>query len=271
MSVKFCECKPSLKSKWIGFNYRVRRDVSDIVKRSKLAIKNKDIHYFIYDGQLLRAYVEIQKYKKYRGNLPKLERNYIDACLRNAFKCFKVFCSARHSGLSASVTFDILKDLYDGKPFTPITEEDVFSFAFERTPHIKSYQCARYGALFRDDTPNGPEYTDNNRVIAIEKSTGNSFHSGAVSNYINKLDPITLPYVPIKAEYKVYIDYYIFKEPKDSNHDFEAMHMLYYIKKGEDVKKDIDLYITYDEEHDEVLILTPIEWEAKYAGQYRKV
>ena len=47
--------------------------------------------------------------------------------------------------------------------------------------------------------------------------------------------------------------------------------MLYYIKKGEDVKKDIDLYITYDEEHDEMLTLTPIEWEAKYAGQYRKI
>lgn len=271
MSIQLCDGKVTLKSRLVSFNYRVRRNVSDFINRSKFAMKNKDIHYFLYDGQLLRAYVEIQKYKKYRGNLPKLERNYIDACLRNAFKCFKVFCGAHHSGLSASVTFDILKDLYDGKPFTPITEEDTFSFAFERRPNIKSYQCARYGALFRDDTPHGSEYTDNNRTITIEKNTGNSFHNGAVSNYIDNLDPIRLPYIPVKAEYKVYIDYYIFKEPEDSNHDFEAIHMLYYIKKGEDVKKDIDLYITYDEEHDKVLTLTPIEWEANYAGRYRKV
>ena len=91
MSVKLCDGKVTLKDKWMHFNYKIRRNVSDIVKRSKLAIKNKDIHYFLYDGQLLRAYTEIQRYKKYRGNLNKLERDYIDACLRNAFKCFKVF------------------------------------------------------------------------------------------------------------------------------------------------------------------------------------
>lgn len=265
--------KTSLKGRWYCLKYKIKRDASHLIERSRLAIKNKDIHYFLYDGALLKAYVEIQRLKKTWNNLDKIEHDYMDACFRSAFKCYKVFCAARHSGLSASITFDILEDLYNGKPLTPITEEDEFSYAFtcEHKSNTKGYQCARYGALFRFDTPNGPEYTDNNRVITIEKNTGKSFYTGAVSDYINKLHPITLPYTPIKAEYKVYIDYYILRNPKDSNHDFEAMRMLYYVKKDEDTKNDIDLYITYDEEHNEVLTLTPIEWEAKYAEQYMKV
>ena len=47
MSVRLCDGKVTLKDKWMHFNYKIRRNVSDIVKRSKLAIKNKDIHYFL--------------------------------------------------------------------------------------------------------------------------------------------------------------------------------------------------------------------------------
>ena len=262
--------KPTMKDRWLSFKYKVHRDMSDLCKRTSIAIKKKDIHYLLYDGALLHAYTEIQRYKKERCVQDPIEVKYGNACLREAFKCYKIFCKARHSGLSASITFDIFKDLVDWKPLTPITKDDAFGYSYESENHIKSYQCARYGALFRDEDGDKITYHDNNRVLCIEKKTGYTFYSGAIARYIDKEFPITLPYMPLRAEFKVYIDYYIVREPEDEYQDYEAMHLLYYIKKGDDVKRDIDLYVVYDEDIKKMVYLTPIEWEAKYAGQYRK-
>lgn len=251
----------------------------------KLAIKHKDFDFIRYDGMLLHAAQEIKEYKKNfkcdDSRVNEIEKKYTFACIDSAFNVFKVFCKAHHSGLSAGITATIFQNLVDGKPLTPIQETDYFGHVWKHEEKdgtfIDEYQCARYSALFRTQRRTKEQiaanlsgaisYHDVDRVSAIDVSTGGSFHSGAVSNYINDLFPIKFPYAPLKSEFKVYQQYYILKEPTE-NSDFDAVHMLYYIRKGEDVKHDIDLYIVYGE--DNYNIITPIEWEADYADKYRR-
>lgn len=250
----------------------------------KLAIKHKDFDFIRYDGMLLHAAQEIKQYKKNfktsGGEVDEIERKYAFACMNSAFDVFKVFCKAHHSGCSAGITATIFQNLVDGKPLTPIQDTDHFGHVWKHEEKdgtfTDEFQCTRYSGLFRTQRRTKEQiaanlsgaisYHDVNRVVAVDINTGDTFHSGFVTNYIHDKFPIKFPYAPIKQEFKVYIQYYILKEPTE-NSDFDAMHILYYKQKGlDDSKHDIDLYVVCDNEQ---RILTPIEWEADYADKYR--
>ena len=50
--------------------------------------------------------------------------NYVGMCYRSALRALKSLCNDGHSGMSIYVTKNILNRLIDGKPLTPIKDEE---------------------------------------------------------------------------------------------------------------------------------------------------
>ena len=162
---------------------------------------------------------------------PNTDR-YSASCVDSALKAFKCLMEDGHSGLSISVTKNILNRLIDGKPLTPITEKDFEDarsdpdYAWLRGNGLKSsIQCPRMPSLFRKETIDGKVmYHDNSRIICRElgKDSG-SFYSGICADVVDEMFPITLPYVGNDL-YTVYVIEYLFDE---KNGDFDTIEVVY--------------------------------------------
>lgn len=105
----------------------------------------------------------------------------------------------------------MLTDLMDGRPLTPITENDFENV--KREPWMKDdgiTQCPRMSSLFRHEKDGKVTYTDNNRVVMIDQD-GGTWHNGLVSRLVNEKYPIKLPYRG-GEKYKVYCEEYTIDE-----------------------------------------------------------
>lgn len=118
---------------------------------------------------------------------------YVASCIESALKAYKSLCEDGHSGMSFSVTRDILIKLMNDEPLTPITEKDFDGV--EPSDHGKylCYQCPRKTSLFKDVYPDGKvEYKDVDRVIFIDKY--GSWTNGFVSRLVEEKYPLKFPY-----------------------------------------------------------------------------
>ena len=159
--------------------------------------------------------------------------DYGCGCYKSALKAFESLCEDGHSGYSIGITKEILVRLIEGKPLTPI----------EDTPDVwddgsSSYQCKRMSALFKDVSADGTvTYNDVDRVICFDINNPNlTYHNGFVSNIINEMYPITMPYMPGEPFYVAREDF--LTDPK--NGDFDTMGVLYF-KQG-DRKQNINRF-----------------------------
>lgn len=187
--------------------------------------------------------------------------DYGCACYESALKAFKALCEDGHSGMSIRFTKSILDRLIDGKPLTPITEED---FIIDRNlmtdeslkeRGLKSQvQCPRMPSLFRDEYLNGNvSYNDVNRVVCEDKETNITFNYGPVSKLVNELYPIKMPYTPSNKPFKVVMEQFLYdKEDKQNDWDTEA---IYYIIEpdGETIHK-INKYYKFEGDDNRVEI-----------------
>lgn len=159
------------------------------------------------------------------------EFDYGCACYRSALKAFKSLMEDGHSGMSISLTKHILVRLIDGDALTPI--EDTPDVWYERCSFedevVESYQCSRMSSLFKDVYKDGTvKYSDVSRVYCVDKDNPDlTYTNGMVTNLINELYPITMPYIP-GERFKVTCEDFLV-DPK--NGDFDTKGILYLNRK----------------------------------------
>lgn len=175
--------------------------------------------------------------KRERGNAPEKDWDYGRACYQSALKAFKSLCEDGHSGVSISMTKNILDHLIDGKCLTPIEDtEDVWN-DISYKDGMRTYQCKRMSSLFKDVYPDGTvKYNDVERVICYNcsindddtpgVSDGIPWNNGFTSNIIHEMFPITMPYTPANNSYKVYREEFLFNK---DNGDYDTIGLLYVI------------------------------------------
>lgn len=104
--------------------------------------------------------------------------------------------------MSIRITKSILDKLIDGKPLTPIyDDEEIWNsldyYVNEKTYGYKEYQCKRLCSLFKKVYPDGTiEYDDVDYCFAKDVNTKCSYSSGLVDKVIKEICPIAMPYMP---------------------------------------------------------------------------
>lgn len=178
------------------------------------------------------------KREREASNTPEDEWDYGAACYESALKAFNSLMEDGHSGMSIGITKHILNRLIDEEPLTPITEEDFYltESSFRDDPEylkkcgLKSrIQCPRMTSLFKDEYLDGTvKYKDVHRTVCIEKYSPNvPYYNGFISNIIDELYPITMPYMPSEKPYEVCTEE-ILTDRK--NGDYDSFAILYIIK-----------------------------------------
>ena len=189
---------------------------------------------------------------KENPNKKDREFDYDCACYKSALKAFKTLCDDGHSGLSMKITQSILNRLINGRPLTPI--EDTDDIWYERN-HCKDghklYQCKRMSSLFKDVYADGTvKYSDNNRLYCVNINKPNdTYSSGLVRRIIDKMFPITMPYIPSKP-----IDVYCedFLTDKKNGY-FDIIGIFYALKteNGEQKKIEINRFFIETKDNEE--------------------
>lgn len=121
--------------------------------------------------------------------------------------------------MSIGITKNILNRLIERKPLTPIEDTpDIWNETTARRGH-KTYQCSRMSSLFKYVYPDGTvKYHDIDRVLCATITNKDVFyHSGLVSDIIDEMFPITMPYWPTKA-FTVYTEEFLV-DPKNGDYD----------------------------------------------------
>mgnify|MGYP004510559919 FL=1 len=157
------------------------------------------------------------------------EFDYRCACYESALKAFESLCSDEHSGFSIKMTQNILNRLIDGKALTPIEDtDDIWNECSRTEDDIRVYQCKRIFSLFKYVHPDGTiKYRDNDRSYCVDINDPRIIYtSGLGSRVIDKMFPITMPYMPDKP-IKVYCEDFLTDK---KNGDFDTVGVFYAIK-----------------------------------------
>ncbi|UWO24065.1 hypothetical protein [Marvinbryantia formatexigens] len=161
--------------------------------------------------------------------------DYGCACHESALKAFLSLLEDGHSGLSISITKQILNRLIDGKPLTPIEDtDDIWEFAYriglsEGEPGFSAYQCKRMSSLFKTVYTNGTvKYEDNNRCCGVDVNSPDvSFHNKLITDVVDDMYPITMPYCPEDKPFVVYREDFL---TDAKNGDYDTVAFLYLTK-----------------------------------------
>ena len=204
--------------------------------------------------------------KKENPNWDGKSFDYGCACYQSALKSFLALCEDGHSGMSFSSTKNILIRLMEGNPLTPITDEDFFigsDMPLESEEYLKerglksNLQCPRKSSLFRKETLDGKvSYTDVDRVVFIDEN-GNYWGNGKATKIVDKMFPITMPYISSNQKYKVYGEEFLLDERNIRNGDFDHKAYLYVIT-PEGEKIELDEY--YKEVNEEMVKISKDEY-----------
>lgn len=120
-------------------------------------------------------------------------------CYKSALKAFECLCEDDHSGYSIEITKDILNRLIDAIPLTPATDsEDSWNYVYNIEDGTAVYQSSRMSGLFKHVKPDGDvTYHDVNRYRCVDTDNVSGVYlSGFVSNLIDEMYPISMPYIP---------------------------------------------------------------------------
>lgn len=156
------------------------------------------------------------------------EGSYRCACYESALKAFKCLCEDGHSGMSMDVTQNILNRLIDGRCLTPIHDlPENWKEVWSRDGYTE-YQCRRMTSLFKRVYTDGTvTYRDINRFVGTYEGSKCTYHSGHIDRVMEKLYPITMPYIPENKPYYVYSEDFLV-DP--ANGDYDTVGYLYCIE-----------------------------------------
>lgn len=124
-------------------------------------------------------------------------QEYAESCYQSALKAYNSLCGDGHSGMSFSITADILKRLCSGYPLTPIDDTDgVWNLIRETTDKIE-YQCRRMPSLFKtvSKEDGSVQFRDIDRFLCVNPD-GTTYTNNFINQQLSKLYPLTLPYMP---------------------------------------------------------------------------
>lgn len=178
--------------------------------------------------------------EKERGKSSDLEDwDYGCACYESALKAYKSLCGDNHSGLSFSITKQILDRLMDGEPLTPIEDTpDVWNQLSPDKDGKTTYQCKRKSSLFKKVNADGTvTYSDCDAFPCVNVNDKLTYHNGLVNKIMEELFPITMPYMP-RGAIKVYCDD-ILTDRKKSDYDTVA---IFYAVKPDGEKVEINRF-----------------------------
>jgi hypothetical protein len=171
--------------------------------------------------------------------------DYGCACYESALKAFKCLTEDGHSGMSISLTQNILNRLINNKPLTPIEDtDDVWDKArIDRSGHMGeevNYQCLRMSSLFKYVYADGSvKYRDVTRVRCVDiNDPETSWHTGLGDKLIDEMFPITMPYSPSVKSFKVVCED-VLTDRKNGDYDTRA---ILYCVKPDGEKTDIHRY-----------------------------
>ena len=192
--------------------------------------------------------------KKENPNKKDGEFDYGYACYESALKAFKTLCDDGHSGLSMKFTQLILNRLINGQPLTPIEDiDDVWYECHHYEYGNKLYQCKRMSSLFKDVYADGTiEYSDNNRLYCVDIHKPNiTYSSGLVRRIIDKMFPITMPYMPDRP-IKVYCEDFLTDK---KNGDFDTVGVFYALKteNGKQEKIEINRFFREPKDNEKLI------------------
>lgn len=193
---------------------------------------------------------------------------YAESCYQSALKAFKSLCEDGHSGMSIGFTLSILNRMVKHKPLTPVDGNDDEWHEGDQIGNRMSYQNKRCTSLFKNIYDDGHiEYSDVQRTtVYFGNNLEAGYHSGLASGVVDKLHPITMPYMPEERSYKIYCDVLSHEEMLDTTKDFELYNYTHLITpQGE--REEVNKYIIIDK--DGVREITKIEFEEKKKEVYK--
>ena len=170
------------------------------------------------------------------------EWDYGCACYESALKAYECLSEHGHSGFSWGLTRNVLMRLMDGKPLTPIEDnEEDWKESRGYNDGGKHYQCKRMSSLFKDVSADGTvKYTDVNRVEMFNvESPDVAWSNGYIRDLIDERFPITFPYIPEVRPYRVYVEEFLYEE---GNGDYDTIGILYCVKPDGE-KVDLNIYL----------------------------
>ncbi len=120
-------------------------------------------------------------------------------CYQAAGELLKVFEEQGHSGYSAQLVKQIFSRLVDGKPLTPVTDEEdqwtEFAQYLSVDDGIRRYQHKRMNSLFKHVDANGKvSINDIDRVKVYDKEIDAYYRTRFIDELINEIWPIEFPY-----------------------------------------------------------------------------
>ena len=161
--------------------------------------------------------------KREKAGCKEGEWDYGCACYESALKAYLSLCEDGHSGMSFSITRQILIRLMDGKTLTPIDDVPETWDLISEDDGIKEYQCNRAYALFKNVYPDGTvKYHDNESYYCKDINTGLSYFGGGAREIIEKYaKPITFPYIQPDKKYVLHTAEYL-SDRKNGDFDTKA-------------------------------------------------
>ncbi len=142
------------------------------------------------------------------------EWDYGCACYESALKAFRSLLEDHHSGFSIGMTRFILNRLIQRKPLSPITGtddewSDMVDLGADGDPIC--YQNKRMPSLFKYVYSDGTiRYTDVDRYHGIDIDAPDApYYNRHISDVMEELYPITMPYMPTDNPYKVYTESFL--------------------------------------------------------------
>ena len=155
--------------------------------------------------------------------------DYGSSCYKSALRALKSLEKDGHSGFSIQMTKSILNRMIDWKPLTPIEDTpDMWNDIVDDHDGNITLQCSRMSSLFKRIHKDGTvSYSDNDHSVCVDITNKTRYHSGLVSKIIDKMYPITMPYIPSDKPIEVYCtDLLTDRE----NGDFDTVGIFYCIK-----------------------------------------
>ena len=164
-----------------------------------------------------------------------------------------------HSGMSISITKNILMKLIDGIALTPIEDTPDVWGEPDRWDGKTTYQCKRMSSLFKEVYDDGRVvYTDVQRYYGVSIDNPEyTYRGGGLCKILDEMFPITMPYSPKSKSYKIYTEDFLTDKSKG---DYDTVGYLYMITpEGERIE--LNKFYHEFNRHEEMKEITKEEYE----------
>ena len=174
------------------------------------------------------------------------KNKYYEGCYKKVYEAFMSIMNDKSSCMcNMDFAEDTFRRLINDMPLTPIEDSDFYlpsnmrpvdKYVLERRGLKSSIQCPRMIGLFKEELQDGTiVYRDIYRALSVEEGKP-LLRTFLVSNAIDMIFPITMPYMPSLSNYYAYTDTVLSKDMR-----MKAVHIQFVITPAKR-KVDVDRY-----------------------------